>query len=204
MLVPVDTADQAGARPHVRAVAERGHRAPAKALALGLDFEVRPADVDETVFSGEQPADYVVRVALEKAAAVWTRVDGSLPVLAADTTVVLEGDILGKPADRGEAIEMLQRLSGQTHEVYSAVAVQAGANRAADRLNVTRVTFAPLQQDWIEAYCESGEPMDKAGAYGVQGQAAARIVRIEGSFSGVMGLPLYETSELLHRFEVLS
>ena len=82
--------------------------------------------------------------------------------------------------------------------------MQAGANRAADRLNVTRVTFAPLQQDWIEAYCESGEPMDKAGAYGVQGQAAARIVRIEGSFSGVMGLPLYETSELLHRFEVLS
>ena len=194
---------QTPARPQV-ILASASPRRRRLLRQIGVSFRVIPADVDETVFSGEQPADYVVRVALEKAAAVWTRVDGSLPVLAADTTVVLEGDILGKPADRGEAIEMLQRLSGQTHEVYSAVAVQAGANRAADRLNVTRVTFAPLQQDWIEAYCESGEPMDKAGAYGVQGQAAARIVRIEGSFSGVMGLPLYETSELLHRFEVLS
>ena len=194
---------QTPARPQV-ILASASPRRRRLLRQIGVSFRVIPADVDETVFSGEQPADYVVRVALEKAAAVWTRVDGSLPVLAADTTVVLEGDILGKPADRGEAIEMLQRLSGQTHEVYSAVAVQAGANRAADLLNVTRVTFAPLQQDWIEAYCESGEPMDKAGAYGVQGQAAARIVRIEGSFSGVMGLPLYETSELLHRFEVLS
>ena len=194
---------QTPARPQV-ILASASPRRRRLLRQIGVSFQVIPADVDETVLSGEQPADYVVRLALEKAAAVWTRVDGSLPVLAADTTVVLEGDILGKPADRGEAIEMLQRLSGQTHEVYSAVAVQAGANRAADRLNVTRVTFAPLQQDWIEAYCESGEPMDKAGAYGVQGQAAARIVRIEGSFSGVMGLPLYETSELLHRFEVLS
>jgi septum formation protein len=171
---------------------------------IGVAFRVNPADVDETVRSGEQPADYVARVAIEKAAAVWSREEGSLPVLAADTTVVLEGDILGKPSGRDEAIGMLRRLSGRTHEVYSAVAVQAGAKRVADRLNVTRVTFAPLDPDWIEAYCESGEPMDKAGAYGVQGVAAGRIVRIEGSFSGVMGLPLYETSELLRSFEVLS
>lgn len=171
---------------------------------IGVSFRVVAADVDETVLPGEQPADYVVRVATDKAAAVWSRLEGYVPVLAADTTVVLEGDILGKPADRGEAVEMLHRLSGRTHQVFSAVTVQAGADRAANRLNVTRVTFAPLESAWIEAYCESGEPMDKAGAYGVQGLAAARIVRIDGSFSGVMGLPLYETSELLHRFEVIS
>jgi septum formation protein len=194
---------QTGAQPQV-ILASASPRRRRLLHQIGVSFQVIPADVDETVLPGEQPADYVVRVALEKAAAVWDRVEGSLPVLAADTTVVIEGDILGKPADRGEAIEMLQRLSGRTHEVFSAVAVQAGAHRAADRLNVTRVTFAPLERDWIEAYCESGEPMDKAGAYGVQGLAAARIARIEGSFSGVMGLPLYETSELLYCFEVLS
>lgn len=194
---------QTPARPQV-ILASASPRRRRLLRQIGVSFRVIPADVDETVLPGEQPAAYVVRVALEKAAAVWSRAEGSLPVLAADTTVVLEGDILGKPADRGEATEMLQRLSGQTHEVYSAVAVQADAHRTADRLNVTRVTFAPLQQAWIDAYCESDEPMDKAGAYGVQGPAAARIVRIEGSFSGVMGLPLYETSELLHLFEVLS
>ena len=171
---------------------------------IGVSFRVVAADLDETVLPGERPADYVVRVANDKAAAVWRRLQDSVPVLAADTTVVLDGDILGKPGDRAEAVGMLQRLSGRTHQVFSAVTLQAGANHAANRLNVTRVTFAPLEPEWIELYCASGEPMDKAGAYGVQGLAAARIVRIDGSFSGVMGLPLYETSELLYRFEVLS
>ena len=171
---------------------------------IGVAFRVVPADVDESVLPAEQPADYVLRVAREKAEAVWARGNGAQPVLAADTAVVLDDCILGKPADRAEAVAMLRRLSDRTHEVFSAVAVRACPDRAADRVNVTRVTFAPLQPEWIEAYCDSGEPMDKAGAYGVQGCAAARIVRIEGSFSGVMGLPLYETSELLRRFEVLS
>ena len=171
---------------------------------IGVAFRVVAADVDETALPEEKPADYVVRVALDKAAAVWDRTGGSLPVLAADTAVVLDGCILGKPADRAEAAVMLARLSGRTHEVYSAVALRLGAQRAADCLNVTRVTFSDLTPEWIEAYIDSGDPMDKAGAYGVQGGAAARIVRIEGSFSGVMGLPLFETSELLCRCEVLS
>ena len=171
---------------------------------IGVRFQVVPADVDETVRPGESAADYVTRVALDKAAAVWSRQRGSLPVLAADTSVVLGGSILGKPTGRAEAIAMLSRLSGQTHEVYSAVALQAGPRDVSHRLNVTRVTFAALDPEWIEAYCDTGEPMDKAGAYGVQGAAAARITRIEGSFSGVMGLPLFETSELLRCCEVLS
>ena len=171
---------------------------------MGVAFRVVPADVDEAVLPGETPAAYVLRVARDKAAAVWSRTSGRLPVLAADTAVVLDGAILGKPADRAEAVAMLGRLSDRTHEVFSAVAVQSGPDRVADRVNVTQVTFAPLEADWIEDYCDSGEPMDKAGAYGVQGVAAARIVRIEGSFSGVMGLPLYETCELLRLLEVLS
>lgn len=171
---------------------------------IGVVFRVVVADVDETALPAEKPADYVLRVALDKAAAVWSRTGGSLPVLAADTAVVLDGCILGKPADRAEAAAMLRRLSGRTHEVYSAVALRLGAHRTADCLNVTRVTFADLTPEWIEAYIDTGDPMDKAGAYGVQGGAAARIARIEGSFSGVMGLPLFETSELLCRCEVLS
>lgn len=171
---------------------------------MGVAFRVVPADVDEGALPGEGPAAYVLRVARDKAAAVWSRTGGPQPVLAADTSVVLDGDILGKPADRAEAIAMLGRLSDRTHEVFSAVAVQSGPERVADRVNVTRVTFAPLEAKWIEAYCDSGEPMDKAGAYGVQGLAAARIIRIEGSFSGVMGLPLFETYELLHGCKVLS
>ena len=98
---------------------------------------------------------------------------------------------------------MLRSLSGRTHEVYSAVALAAADQPTRDRLNVTRVTFGELDPDWIEAYCDTGDPMDKAGAYGVQGRAAEKIARIEGSFSGVMGLPLYETCELLHHAEVL-
>jgi len=171
---------------------------------VGVAFRVVPADVDEAVLPGERPAAYVLRVARDKAAAVWSRTGGPLPVLAADTTVVLDGAILGKPVDRAEAVTMLGRLSGRTHEVFSAVAVQSGPDHVADQVNVTRVTFASLEADWIEAYCDSGEPLDKAGAYGVQGAAGARIVRIEGSFSGVMGLPLYETCELLRALEVLS
>ena len=173
----------------------RRHRLLAQ---IGIPFEVVVADLDETVQPGETPGHYVRRLAREKAVQVMRREDGRLPVMGADTSVILGREILGKPNDRGQAVAMLQSLSGKTHEVYSAVALAQDEDRVEDRLNVTRVTFAPLEPEWIEAYCDTGDPMDKAGAYGVQGRAAERIERIEGSFFGVMGLPLYETSLLLN------
>ncbi|MGD2128375.1 MAG: Maf family protein [Lysobacterales bacterium] len=170
---------------------------------IGVPFRTIVADVDETVSAGEQPAAYVARVARAKALDVCRRQDGGMPVLGADTAVVLTGEILGKPASRAEAATMLARLSGRTHEVFSAVALVESTATVHEALNVTRVTFAPLEQGWIDSYCDTGDPMDKAGAYGVQGRAAEKIVRIEGSFYGVMGLPLYETAQLLGRLEVL-
>jgi septum formation protein len=164
---------------------------------IGLRFRVVVAAVDESVLEGESPADYVVRLARAKALEVQQREDVSLPVLGSDTAVILDGDILCKPGSRDEAEAMLGRLSGNTHEVYSAVAVVAANGEVFDRLNITRVTFAELEPSWIRSYVDTGDPMDKAGAYGVQGRAAERISRIEGSFSGVMGLPLFETSQLL-------
>ena len=164
---------------------------------LGVRFEIIPADVDESVNQDEPPGAYVTRLARAKALAVWRAEGGRLPVLGSDTAVVLDGEILGKPVDRDDAVAMLQRLSGRTHEVYSGVALVHGADRVDERLNVSRVTFAELEAEWIAAYCAPGDPMDTAGAYGVQGRAGERIARIEGSFYGVMGLPLYETSRLL-------
>jgi septum formation protein len=170
---------------------------------VGVAFRVVVSAVDETAWPGESPAAYVVRVARDKACEVLAREGTGLPVLGADTAVVLDEHILGKPADRAEAIGMLRSLSGRTHEVYSAAALVRAGCAARERLNVTRVTFAELEMDWIESYCDSGDPMDKAGAYGVQGGAAEMITRIDGSFSGVMGLPLYETCQLLRQAEVL-
>lgn len=170
---------------------------------IGVAFRVVVADVDERVLPGEKPDTYTLRVARDKALTVLRRESDGLPVLAADTAVVLDGEILGKPVDRADAVRMLGRLSGRTHEVYSAVALALAPDRVLERLNVSRVSFAPLDTGWIEAYCDTGDPMDKAGAYGVQGRAAERIARIEGSFYGVMGLPLFETAELLRRAEVL-
>jgi len=178
---------------------------------VGARFRVVVVEVDESVRDGEAPSDYVLRVARDKVRAVLRaeRHDAprdaprDLPVLGADTTVVLDGAILGKPADPAEAAAMLTRLSARTHEVYSAVVLGRRGGAIEDRLNVTRVTFAPLDRAWIAAYIETGDPLDKAGAYGVQGRAAQKIVRIEGSFSGVMGLPLFETCELLRIGKVL-
>lgn len=171
---------------------------------IGIRFRVVIADVDESVRAGETPADYVVRLARAKALEVMRRENGALPVMGADTAVILDGAILGKPRDREEAKAMLNRLSGNTHEVYSAVAVAVSENQVLDRLNITRVSFAELEPEWIESYCDTGDSMDKAGAYGVQGRAAERISRIEGSFSGVMGLPLFETSQLLESIKCYS
>lgn len=170
---------------------------------IGVRFRVVVSAADETPLDGEPPADYVLRVARDKALDVLHRCRSDAPVLAADTAVVVDGEILGKPVDRDEARAMLQRLSGRSHDVYSGVALALPDGGVHDRLNVTRVTFAELDDRWIEQYCETGDSLDKAGAYGVQGWAGEKISRIEGSFSGVMGLPLYETAELLHERQVL-
>lgn len=160
--------------------------------------------VDERVLPGEAPADYVLRVARDKALEVMRQDASDLPVLAADTAVVIDGEILGKPDGPVEAAAMLARLSGRTHEVYSAVALATRSGGLDDRLSVSRVSFAELDATWIARYVDTGDPLDKAGAYGVQGRAAEKISRLEGSFSGVMGLPLFETCELLRDSEVLS
>jgi len=170
-----------------------------------LLFRSRPEsreEVNEDPLPGEAPAAYVERVARAKAAAGWRRmVQRNLPpapVLGADTTVALEGRILGKPASRGEAAEMLRALSGRRHEVLTAVAVQQG-NWLESALSVSEVAFKKLDEDEIRAYVASGECDDKAGAYAIQGRAARFVAELRGSYSGVMGLPLYETGQLLDR-----
>jgi septum formation protein len=170
---------------------------------IGLEFQVVAADIEETALPDEGPGEFVSRMAREKALEVMRREGAGLPVLGADTAVILDGQILGKPVNRSDAISMLSGLSGKTHEVFSAVALAVNASEIHQALNVTRVTFAHLDSGWIESYCDSGDPMDKAGAYGVQGKAGEKISRIEGSFYGVMGLPLYETAQLLKRAEVI-
>ena len=165
---------------------------------VGIAHEVRPVDVDESVREGEAPSAYVLRLAESKAAALWQQLAAAdrRPVLAADTTVALEGEIFGKPASLAEARSMLGRLSGRTHEVHTAIAVLHTAGAAA-RVNSSSVTFRVLTPAEIDAYWRTGEPADKAGGYAVQGRAAAFISHISGSYSGIMGLPLYETWELL-------
>ena len=162
---------------------------------LGLTFSVHPADIDESVRPGEAPAAYVARLAAEKAAAVAVAVAGpGLVVLAADTTVDLEGEIFGKPGDGLEAAAMLRRLSGRTHLVHTGVAVNA-------EVFVVRseVRLIELTERAIEWYVGTGEPLDKAGAYAIQGAGGAFVAAINGSFSGVVGLPLVETLAALRR-----
>lgn len=162
---------------------------------MGVDFRMQPAQVDETVHADERAADYVERVAIAKAQAVHAAVP-DLPVLGSDTAVVLDQTILGKPRGRDDAIRMLLSLSGRPHEVLTGVAVVT--NEATHyRLNVSRVYFRDISEREAAAYWATGEPTDKAGAYAVQGLAAAFIERIEGSYSGIMGLPLFETMQLL-------
>lgn len=153
------------------------------------------ADIDESARDGEAPHGYVQRMAGAKARAVWHK-DSRWPVLAADTTVVLDGLMYGKPRDREHALEMLMRLSGRTHEVLTAVGL-ATPQGLALRLNVSAVKLRVLTAQECAAYWNTGEPDDKAGAYAIQGFAAAFIESVSGSYSGVMGLPLYETAELL-------
>ena len=164
---------------------------------LGVDFRVHPADIDESVLKGESPGDYVERMAHEKAEAVaGLYPEGDYAILAADTTVVIDGDVLGKPRDHLDGLAMLARLSGRTHEVITAICL-AGAGEAASAQVTTRVQFASLSQAICEAYLATDEPWDKAGAYGIQGLAGAFVLRIDGSYSNVVGLPLHETWQLL-------
>jgi len=165
---------------------------------LGIEHRVVPPDVDERRHHGEAPADYVVRLAREKARAVSGR-EPEVLVLAADTTVVLGDELFGKPETVGEAVEMLGRLGGRTHQVYTGVALALGG-RVETALDVSDVTFRPLSRDFIADYVATGEPMDKAGAYAIQGKGAALIDGIRGDFFGVMGLPLRLVLELLERF----
>jgi septum formation protein len=160
-------------------------------------------DTDETVLAGETPDAYVERVTRQKARAAWERVVmrrglRRMPVLAADTTVALANEIFGKPADREDAVRMLRALAGTQHRVLTAVAVCA-EERVELAVSSSLVTFAAISEERIRAYIDSGEPFDKAGAYAIQGRAAAFITRLEGSYSGVMGLPLAETASLLAR-----
>lgn len=165
---------------------------------IGVKHEAHPVDLDESRKPGESPREYVVRLAEAKAETAWTRIAPGLrrPVLAADTTVVLDNEVLGKPRDRDDAIAMLTRLSGRTHEVLTAVALY-DEHGMRSKVSVSRVQFRALEPGEAEKYWQSGEPQDKAGSYAVQGYAAIFIERIEGSYSGVMGLPLFETAELL-------
>ena len=165
-------------------------------LQIGVDHEVIRVDVDETPHPGEAPSEYVIRLALEKARA-GRRLSPApqTPVLAADTAVVVSGQILGKPADRSDALRMLQLLSGRTHKVLTGVAMIGSEEMS--RLSVSRVSFRTITPSEADRYWQSGEPADKAGAYGIQGLGALFINSLEGSFSGVMGLPLFETGELL-------
>ncbi|MET3132570.1 septum formation protein [Oxalobacteraceae bacterium GrIS 1.11] len=177
---------------------------------IGVDFELlllrsdgpRGADVTEEVRAGEAALDYVARVANEKAAFGWDLVHRRhltpRPVLAADTTVTIDGVILGKPADRAEAIAMLGQLSGRTHQVLTAIAVHCDG-MAEHVTQVSQVRFGVLSPASIAAYCATMEPYDKAGGYGIQGLAALFVEHIDGSHSGIMGLPLFETAQLLRQ-----
>jgi len=194
-------------------LASRSSRRRELLKQIGIAFESlllreelrRGADVDEAPLPGESPAAYVSRVARAKAEAGWIRIASRRlplhPVLAADTTVALDGGIIGKPADARDAQLSLQRLSGKTHHVLTAIAVARG-ERVETALSTSAVEFRELDTDEIRRYVASGEALDKAGAYAIQGRAAVFVRAISGSYSGIMGLPLFETAELLGRFDV--
>ncbi len=171
---------------------------------IGLSCEILPADIDETQHLNETPVDYVMRLAQQKVEAGLQRLTAEQrahAVLAADTTVALAGVVLGKPEDDDDARRMLRALSGSVHDVHTAIAL-AFNQQIEVVLSTTIVEMMVLSEAQIDAYIASGEPRDKAGSYGIQGLAGAWIKRIEGSYSGVMGLPIYETAALLRRHKV--
>ncbi len=169
---------------------------------IGVQYEVCPTDIDERIGEKETSDAYVTRMATEKAARASQQLrNKNLPVLAADTIVVIDEKILGKPENQSEAVAMLQALRGRTHKVLTAV-VLVYQNRQSIRLSRSDVRFSQFSDEEIDRYWESGEPRDKAGAYAIQGKAALFIESLEGSYSGVMGLPLYEVGQLLDELEI--
>lgn len=182
-------------------LASASPRRSALLAGIGVRFAVVPAHLDETPEPDERPRDYVTRLALAKARAVADAIGEVLPVLGADTTVVCAGRVLGKPACEAEAVAMLMALSGRTHQVFTAVALVRGA-AAASVLVETAVTFRALATAECRSYWRSGEPADKAGGYALQGMGGIFVTRIEGSYSGVVGLPVAETYKLLSDFAI--
>jgi septum formation protein len=162
---------------------------------LGVNYQICAVDIDETPFKNESPLDYVQRVAAEKSAACLQLKNTQYPILAADTVVVLNNKIMGKPKNQQHAAQMLHYLSAQTHQVYSAISFRGKQHW--QRVNITEVTFRSIQAIEMAAYWNTGEPHDKAGGYAIQGMGSVFIKSIKGSFSAVMGLPLFETAELL-------
>lgn len=178
-------------------LASQSPRRVALLRQLDIHCVVMPADIDETAKPDESPDDYVMRLAGQKAQVIVSKCsDRSLPILAADTTVALGLQILGKPENDADAFEMLKRLSGSTHQVHTAIAV-AFNGKLETALNSTQVEMMPLSDAMINAYIASGEHKDKAGSYAIQGLAGCWVKKITGSYTGVMGLPLYETALLL-------
>ena len=173
-------------------------------LQIGIHALVTPVNIEEVLMPGERPLDFVQRLALEKARAGFELMadeEIELPVLGSDTIVELEGEVFGKPADSEQAREMLAKLSAKVHNVHTAISIKtSGAEYSA--LSSSQVEFAALSDKQIRAYVATGEPMDKAGSYGIQGRAAQFIKRLNGSYSCVMGLPLFETAELLAKVRV--
>lgn len=184
-------------RPAELYLASRSPRRRELLTQLGVRFHTLEVDVDETRRPGEPPERFVRRLAEDKArrGGETTGLDPGLPVLGADTVVLLGDEALGKPRDADHALGLLARLSGRCHEVLTAVALAGPCTGG--RLSRSRVCFRTLSEEECRAYCATGEPLDKAGAYAIQGLAASFVTRLEGSYSGVVGLPLYETAELL-------
>ncbi len=174
---------------------------------LGIEFDVMPSNILEVRGPGESPVQYVTRVAGDKACWVAQLVKErrllAHPVLGADTEVVLDGEILGKPENATHGMDMLRRLAGRAHEVLSAVCVRH-REREYSALNTSRVTFRPMSSTEIESYWKTGEPVGKAGAYAIQGRAAAFVAKLEGSYSAVMGLPLHELDTILRKIKTES
>ena len=164
---------------------------------IKVTYKVHPVDLDETPLPNETPLDYVQRLAAEKSAACIAQLKTEIPVLAADTAVILGNVIMGKPKNQADALAMLTQLSGKNHQVYSAISLRGCEHSQA--VSITEVTFRRLTEREMLDYWRSGEPVDKAGSYAIQGMGSMFVESIKGSFSGVVGLPLFETAELLSK-----
>ena len=182
-------------------LASRSPRRAAFLAALGLRHVLIDGEVPEVPRPGQSPQDYALETAVAKARAGAANATLDIPVLAADTDVAIDGGILGKPRDADDAVAMLMRLANRPHQVVSAVAVVHGA-RLETVVTTTEVLFGVIDERDARAYADSGEPLDKAGAYGIQGHASRWVRAVHGSYTGIVGLPLYETAELLGRFGV--